>query len=149
MNYSIVSKDTIKIGERIIALPMSIGRSPGKIPKINETGNILYDEYYVEEVDGLIYVCFYPATDEEENKYVEYLKSHPESDGDSTIWAFDLAGNKVWEIEPSPRGKQLNRSAAFSAFLFKGDEMWAYSIEGLNYLVDKKTGKLLRYVETR
>ncbi len=78
--FEIVDLDSIKIDNKIIKLPCSIGGYSSGKPR-------------VFEYQGLIIVNFYPQSLEE-----SYRNKELGVDTARNIWAFDQKGNMLWQV---------------------------------------------------
>ena len=56
------------------------------------------------------------------------------------IFCFDFQKNKIWQI---PKPVKLHSSNYFSGIYLRGDELYAYNINGVEYHLDKETGNVL------
>jgi len=60
--------------------------------------------------------------------------------GNQNIFCFDCQKNQIWQIlKPT----ELHSDNYFSAVYLRGNELYAYNINGTEYHLDKETGDIL------
>jgi hypothetical protein len=118
--FKLINNKTISINNVIIVFPCSI--------KTN-----IYKEPFVLQKNGLIIVNFYPSTQAE-----DHLLNNMKINMKSNIWAFNLHGHKIWEIEESP-ANSIHENPYTSIYEEDG-RIIAGSIGGFDHVVDISNG---------
>jgi len=58
------------------------------------------------------------------------------------VLAFNSDGELLWTIEPAPKIFEFEVHDPYSGLFFENDQLIAYHMSGVNYIVDKKDGSI-------
>ena len=60
--------------------------------------------------------------------------------GEQNVFCYDILGDLKWQV---PKPFKLHSENYFTSIYFQESELYAYSISGVEYLLDKETGNII------
>jgi len=73
---------------------------------------------------------------------VKFLKHNLDVDKFRNVLALNTDGEVLWTVEEAPLLTVIDRRSPYGGLFFEDDQLIAYHMSGVNYIVDKKDGSI-------